>query len=395
MKKRVFCLILAALMLVGALPATALAEEAEETPAAETIADEALPAEEETAAPDEVLPAETEEEPVLTEQAQMISEITILGVNRPCAGDRVLSGTVTVPADAHYSIHEYGAEWYETPLGQSRYVPGTLITDPEYRFSPQHDYREEISFVPDAGYEFADFATITVHVDGFSRDEYTLNVYESGRTDLNYPNRTVYIEFQYPGFIDVMDSDAFYYRPVYWGADARGITTGWPDHTFRPWNTCNRASIVTFLWRMAGRPTPSSIATFSDMPADTPANSDFRNAISWAVERGITTGWESDNTFRPWNTCNRTSIITFIWRYMGSPKLTRTQFNLATRKLTDLPEYNTETDNDFRQAIAWGLHSGIITGWEMSDGTVEFRPWNGCNRASAMTFLWRLAAPSA
>ena len=60
MKKRVFCLILTALMMTGALPATAFAEGAEETPAVEAAADEALPAEEETAAPDEVLPAETE-----------------------------------------------------------------------------------------------------------------------------------------------------------------------------------------------------------------------------------------------------------------------------------------------------------------------------------------------
>ena len=53
------------------------------------------------------------------------------------------------------------------------------------------------------------------------------------------------------------------------------------------------------------------MATFKDMTD----NPDFNNAISWAAENGITTGWESDNMFRLWNTCNRLAVASFLDRY--------------------------------------------------------------------------------
>ena len=52
------------------------------------------------------------------------------------------------------------------------------------------------------------------------------------------------------GFSDITDASTFYYEPVCWAVDL-GSTTGWADGTFRPWNICSHASVVTFLWRMA------------------------------------------------------------------------------------------------------------------------------------------------
>ncbi|MBQ1516081.1 MAG: S-layer homology domain-containing protein, partial [Lachnospiraceae bacterium] len=172
-------------------------------------------------------------------------------------------------------------------------------------------------------------------------------------------------------FNDVTDNSQFYYSYIYWGAE-QGLTTGYADNTFRPTNACNRAQVVTFLWRLAGEPEPTRMATFRDMTG----NATFDKAISWAVEQGITTGWSSDNTFRPWNTCNRASIMTFLWRYAGRP----TPRTTATFK--DM------TDNtDFNTAISWAAENGITTGW--SDNT--FRPWNTCNRLQVMSFLYRYA----
>ena len=114
---------------------------------------------------------------------------------------------------------------------------------------------------------------------------------------------------------------------------------------------------------------------FRDMPEDTPGNSDFRNAISWAVEQNITTGW-SDNTFRPWNTCNRAAIVTFLWRYAGRPEPAAMAW------------FNDMTGNsDFDQAISWAAENGITTGYA---GNV-FKPWNDCNRLAVMSFLYRYA----
>ena len=115
-------------------------------------------------------------------------------------------------------------------------------------------------------------------------------------------------------FKDVTDASLFYYEPIYNMVD-KGVIGGYDDGTFRPYGNCNRAAVVTFLWRLAGKPEPVAMATFSDMTD----NPEFNKAISWAAEEGITSGW-SDNTFRPWNTCNRAAIVTFLWRYAGKPE---------------------------------------------------------------------------
>ncbi len=110
-------------------------------------------------------------------------------------------------------------------------------------------------------------------------------------------------------FTDVTDPGLFYYDYIYDMVD-KDVVGGFDDGSFRPLGDCNRAAIVTFLWRFAGRPEPESVATFKDMTG----KSDFDKAISWAAENELTTGWD-DNTFRPWNTCNRLAIVSFLARY--------------------------------------------------------------------------------
>lgn len=172
------------------------------------------------------------------------------------------------------------------------------------------------------------------------------------------------------GFRDVTDPLKFFYEAVYWAVDT-GITTGFNDYTFRLYTNCNRAAVVTFLWRLAGKPDRGITNVFSDMTG----NSDFDHAITWASEIGITTGYD-DGTFRPWVTCNRSAIVTFLWRYAGEPAP------------AEPAGFSDMTDNDdFNNAISWAAEKGITTGYD--DGT--FRPWNECQRQAVVTFLWRFA----
>ena len=59
------------------------------------------------------------------------------------------------------------------------------------------------------------------------------------------------------GFSDVHESD-YYAEAVAWAMDS-GITGGTTATTFSPGNTVTRAQAVTFLWRAAGSPQPSSL----------------------------------------------------------------------------------------------------------------------------------------
>ena len=43
------------------------------------------------------------------------------------------------------------------------------------------------------------------------------------------------------------------------------------------------------------------------------ARENYKEAIAWAVEQGITNG-TSDTTFSPGKTCTRAQIVTFLWR---------------------------------------------------------------------------------
>ena len=173
-------------------------------------------------------------------------------------------------------------------------------------------------------------------------------------------------------FTDVTDPGLFYYDYIYDMVD-KDVVGGFDDGSFRPLGDCNRAAVATFLWRMAGRPEPKTMATFKDMTG----NSDFDTAISWAQEQGITTGWEEDNTFRPWNKCNRAAIVTFLWRFAGRPK----PESVATFK-------DMTGKSDFDKAISWAAENELTTGWD--DNT--FRPWNTCNRLAIVSFLARYDA---
>ena len=84
-----------------------------------------------------------------------------------------------------------------------------------------------------------------------------------------------------------------------------------PDNVYNA--PCTRAMAVTYLWKIAGSPTPKKTISFSDVPA----SASYVSAVSWAVEQGITKG-TSATTFSPSSTCTRGQIVTFLYRAYSS-----------------------------------------------------------------------------
>ena len=109
-------------------------------------------------------------------------------------------------------------------------------------------------------------------------------------------------------FSDVVGGE-YFYDAVLWAAGSK-ITTGTSATTFSPDLGCTRAQVVTFLWRLFGRPTPTS----GNNPfTDIDASAYYYDAVLWAVEEGITDG-TSATTFSPDATCTRGQIVTFLYR---------------------------------------------------------------------------------
>ena len=85
-------------------------------------------------------------------------------------------------------------------------------------------------------------------------------------------------------FTDVAD-DAWYVKPVLWAVE-QGITGGVAEGKFGPEQTCTRAQIATFLYAAAGKPEVKGGSTFSDV-ADSDW---FAKPIIWAAENEVTGG---------------------------------------------------------------------------------------------------------
>ena len=109
-------------------------------------------------------------------------------------------------------------------------------------------------------------------------------------------------------FIDVNPSD-FYYKAVLWAVE-NGITNGMDADHFGPYAICNRAQVVTFLWRAADEPAYSAV---ENAFADAEVGSFYYDAMLWAVENGITNGIDATH-FGPAANCNRAQIVTFLYR---------------------------------------------------------------------------------
>ena len=123
---------------------------------------------------------------------------------------------------------------------------------------------------------------------GFVGDDaftYEIHAWPSGRTD----TATVHVSVRPDdaSFTDV-PTDHTFFTEIEWLA-LNEITTGYPDGTFRPTAEVTRQATAAFFYRYAGEPafTPPATPTFSDVPTD----HTFFEEIEWLAGTGITTGY--------------------------------------------------------------------------------------------------------
>jgi hypothetical protein len=168
-------------------------------------------------------------------------------------------------------------------------------------------------------------------------------------------------------FVDV-PKGAWYYEPVLWAVE-KGITSGVDATHFGPGVACNRATVVTFLWNAEGKPEPKSTHNpFTDVPA----GSWYEKAVLWAVEKGITSGVDATH-FGPGISCNRATVVTFLYSAAGKPAVT------GSNPFTDVP-----AGSWYEKAVLWAKANGITSG--VSD--TKFGAATVCNRAQVVTFLY-------
>lgn len=177
-----------------------------------------------------------------------------------------------------------------------------------------------------------------------------------------------------PEFTDV-PANAYYATAVRW-LSQRGVTTGCGTKLFCPTSNVTRAEVVTFLWRMAGKPSSPSGKAFSDVPS----GSYYAQATRWARAVGLTTGVGGTNFFEPSRGMTRAEFVTMLHRFAGQPD------RGSSHGFVDgVPGWAAK-------AVTWAKYHKITTGIA---GTNRFEPGSSVIRAQAATFLYRYATTPA
>lgn len=85
-------------------------------------------------------------------------------------------------------------------------------------------------------------------------------------------------------FSDIAPQD-YFYKSALWAYENNMVA----GNKFVPYDPCTRAMAVEFLWKQAGCPRVATRANFSDVDA----RADYVLALGWALEKGITSGTSS------------------------------------------------------------------------------------------------------
>lgn len=116
-------------------------------------------------------------------------------------------------------------------------------------------------------------------------------------------------------FADVMDENAWYYDAVYAAYDA-GLMNGVGEGLFAPNATLDRATLATVLYREAGESAAKGTASFTDIAE----GQWYTDAVNWAAEQGVVNGYP-DGTFRPEAPITRQEMATMLYRLAKAEKV--------------------------------------------------------------------------
>lgn len=110
---------------------------------------------------------------------------------------------------------------------------------------------------------------------------------------------------------DDVPAGAYFDKAVNWAVSG-GITEGASLTMFSPGKPCTHAEILTFLWRASGEP-----ASSGDLPVDISGKNlaYAETALRWAEEKGLIFG-----EFDPLRPCTRAEAVEYIWLALGRPE---------------------------------------------------------------------------
>ena len=181
------------------------------------------------------------------------------------------------------------------------------------------------------------------------------------------------VEEEVPPIFSDVSGSSYYSQPLDY-CYAKGWVAGITADTFVPNRACVRAQAVTFLWRAAGCPKAVSSA---NPFVDVQKGAYYYDAVLWAVEKGITKGVDATH-FDPTGICDRSQVVTFLWRACGQPQ----------PQTSGHPFRDVKVGSWYEIPVIWAVEEGITAG----KTATTFGPTAACDRAQIVTFLYRAYA---
>ena len=174
-------------------------------------------------------------------------------------------------------------------------------------------------------------------------------------------------------FTDVSEKD-WYYNAVKYAYD-NNLMSGMSSTTFAPNANTTRGMIVTVLYRLENEPDVNIDNSFKDVKS----SDYYGNAIYWAKQNNIVTGYNS-TTFAPNDNITREQMAAILYRYASYK-------GYSVDKTSDLSEFTDVSNiNDYAlKPIKWAVASNLISG--MGDSTIS--PLGNASRAQVATILMR------
>ncbi|HWP79637.1 MAG TPA: S-layer homology domain-containing protein [Candidatus Acidoferrum sp.] len=174
-------------------------------------------------------------------------------------------------------------------------------------------------------------------------------------------------------FEDVAETDWFY-AAVQTVARA-GLMNGTTENLFSPNLSTTRGMIATVLWRHEGMPQAGNPSTFADVET----GAYYANAVAWAAENGIVTGYDAD-TYGPNDNITREQLAAILYRCAGYKEIDRS----AAADLSTFSD-SAQLAGYAIPAMRWTVAKGIVAGTT----DTQLSPRSEATRAQVAVMLAR------
>lgn len=148
-------------------------------------------------------------------------------------------------------------------------------------------------------------------------------------------------------FTDITEGE-WYYEAVRF-AEENGLMNGYGNSTFAPNANLSRAMLAQILYNREERPAVAGNTSFADVASD----AWYTEAVTWAAERGIVSGY-GNGLFGPNDNITREQLAAMLWRYAGEPAATDKELHFTDEG---------EVSNYALGALRWATENSFVNGY--------------------------------